>query len=469
MYKTWVSLAALMTMAACTALPAAQPEGRNSVVGDRVKLLTRASQWRPVAAIPIGFNTHHPQGMVKIGDTFFVTAVEIRTPTKRFAQLAGRLRPRYGRRPGPPVQVRQQGHADRRRAGRRRLHLPPGRHRLRRALHLAARCRVSAEQPRDRLSRRSGHDEGAGSVPLRRSRRRHRARHRRRHAARRDLGLPPLLPVDDGRTGRVTNADVPPQTLRKMNRSHYIDYQDCKYLGHHEMLCSGLNNYQVKKDGPRFALGGFEVVDLADRPGRLSGAGRTLDRIRAADDVQPVLGRGHGHGSSRLFHAGGREVDAVRLRRRRQVAILIGAPLHAARSNARRSCNRSLSPPSPRRRLRDAAARRFGERDALRRCHRQSDPHRPGPPDGRGAQARGLPAVHAGEAGHARARRFRGRRLHVATARAGRRADGQAVGADAAAGRHADQAPGRSSAGEPRRRRAALRRSGRAGRCRSWT
>jgi len=87
MYKTWISLAAVMMMAACTTLPAAQPEGRSSVVGDRVKLLTRASQWRPVASIPIGFNTHHPQGMVKIGDTFFVTAVEIRTPTKRSFSL----------------------------------------------------------------------------------------------------------------------------------------------------------------------------------------------------------------------------------------------------------------------------------------------------------------------------------------------------------------------------------------------
>jgi hypothetical protein len=25
----------------------------------------------------------------------------------------------------------------------------------------------------------------------------------------------------------------------------------------------GLNNYQMKKDGPRFPLGGFEIVDLA--------------------------------------------------------------------------------------------------------------------------------------------------------------------------------------------------------------
>ena len=62
--------------------------------------------------------------------------------------------------------------------------------------------------------------------------------------------------------GRVTNASVPPAELRKMNKSGYIDYQDCKYLGRREMLCSGLNNYQMKKDGPRFPLGGFEIVDL---------------------------------------------------------------------------------------------------------------------------------------------------------------------------------------------------------------
>jgi len=28
------------------------------------------------------------------------------------------------------------------------------------------------------------------------------------------------------------------------------------------MLCSGLNNYQMKKDAPLFPLGGFEIVDL---------------------------------------------------------------------------------------------------------------------------------------------------------------------------------------------------------------
>src|SRR5439155_203566 len=41
----------------------------------------------PVAAIPINFNTYHPQGMVKIGDIYFVSTVDIRRPTTRYAQL----------------------------------------------------------------------------------------------------------------------------------------------------------------------------------------------------------------------------------------------------------------------------------------------------------------------------------------------------------------------------------------------
>jgi hypothetical protein len=63
--------------------------------------------------------------------------------------------------------------------------------------------------------------------------------------------------------GRVTNVDTPPEKLRVANPSGYIDYQDCKYLGGQEALCSGLNMYQMKKDAPRFPLGGFEIVDLS--------------------------------------------------------------------------------------------------------------------------------------------------------------------------------------------------------------
>jgi hypothetical protein len=58
----------------------------SEVVAERVQKLTRAVRWQPVAEIPVNFKTHHPQGMVKIGDTFFVSSVEIIVPTKRFPE-----------------------------------------------------------------------------------------------------------------------------------------------------------------------------------------------------------------------------------------------------------------------------------------------------------------------------------------------------------------------------------------------
>ena len=45
-------------------------------------------------------------------------------------------------------------------------------------------------------------------------------------------------------SGKVTNVSTKPEELRVTNPALYIDYQDCKYLGKQEMLCSGLNNYQ---------------------------------------------------------------------------------------------------------------------------------------------------------------------------------------------------------------------------------
>src|SRR6185369_7237347 len=65
----------------------AQTATPGAVISERVKKLTRGVQWRQVAAIPVNFNTFHPQGMVKIGDALFVSSVDIKTPTKRYPQL----------------------------------------------------------------------------------------------------------------------------------------------------------------------------------------------------------------------------------------------------------------------------------------------------------------------------------------------------------------------------------------------
>ena len=48
--------------------------------------LTRDSSWTRAGTIPIRFPTFHPQGMVRIGDAFIVSSVEVTVPTRRFAK-----------------------------------------------------------------------------------------------------------------------------------------------------------------------------------------------------------------------------------------------------------------------------------------------------------------------------------------------------------------------------------------------
>ena len=63
------------------AVPQTDSQG---AVAERVMKLTRDAVWKPVTSIAVSFPTYHPQGMVKIGDTFYVTSVEVRVPTTRF-------------------------------------------------------------------------------------------------------------------------------------------------------------------------------------------------------------------------------------------------------------------------------------------------------------------------------------------------------------------------------------------------
>jgi hypothetical protein len=57
---------------------------------------------------------------------------------------------------------------------------------------------------------------------------------------------------------------VAPADLRTLNRSHYVDYQDCKYAGGRRMVCTGVTEIRQAPDAAPFRLGGIEVVNLAD-------------------------------------------------------------------------------------------------------------------------------------------------------------------------------------------------------------
>lgn len=253
-------LALCMVMTAATAM--AQSARPDSVVSERVKLLTRGTQWKQVAAIPVGFDTQHPQGMVKIGDDFYVSSVEIKKPTTRYPQLqdgydrdtgegaahlfkfdkTGKLLADLPLGEGP---VYHPGGID---YDGKFIWVPVAEYRPNSA---AIIYKVDAATMKaTEVFRYKDH---VGGIV-------HNTDDDTLHGV--SWGSRRFYRFTLDKDGRVTNASVPSAELRKMNKSGYIDYQDCKYLGNREMLCSGLNNYRMKKDAPVFPLGGFEIVDL---------------------------------------------------------------------------------------------------------------------------------------------------------------------------------------------------------------
>jgi len=242
---------------------AAQTTNPGAVISERVKKLTRAVQWRQVAAIPVNFNTFHPQGMVKIGDTLFVSSVDIKTPTKRYPQLQDGYDRDTGEGVGHLFKLDLKGNLiTDLTLGEGSIYHPGGIDYDGKSIWVPAAeyrpnsraiiYRVDPAAMKATEVFRYG-DHIGGLV--------HNTENKTLHGV--SWGSRRFYTWTLDGDGAVTNAKAPPEQLRVANPSGYIDYQDCKYLGRQEALCSGLNNYQMKKDGPRFPLGGFEIVDLA--------------------------------------------------------------------------------------------------------------------------------------------------------------------------------------------------------------
>ena len=262
--KQWAVIATIAaTLIAYGDISAAQGIADGTLVSARVKKLTRSVPWKPVAAIPVKFNTQHPQGMVKIGDTFYVSSVEIKTPTKRYAQLQDGYDRDTGDGAGHLFKIDASGSLIADLAlGEGSIYHPGGIDYDGESIWVpAAEYRPNSRAIIYRVDPGSMkatevfryRDHIGGLV--------HNVRDKSLHGVSWGSRRFYAWTLDAG--GRPTNADTPPERLRIANPSSYIDYQDCKYLGGQEALCSGLNTYQMKKDGPRFALGGFEIVDLA--------------------------------------------------------------------------------------------------------------------------------------------------------------------------------------------------------------
>lgn len=225
--------------------------------------LTRGTQWNQVAAVAIQFPTFHPQGMLKIGDAFFVSSVDIRKPTTRYPSLQDG----YDRDTGEGV-----GHLFKFDAngklladltlGEGTVYHPGGidfdgqfiwvpvaeyRPNSQSIIYKVDPATMKATE----VFRFKDHVGGIVHNT-------DKSLHGVSWGSRRFYKWPL-----DGE-GKVTNAATPPEQLRVANPALYIDYQDCHFIGMSRMLCAGLNNYKASADGPVFRLGGFEIVDLKD-------------------------------------------------------------------------------------------------------------------------------------------------------------------------------------------------------------
>jgi hypothetical protein len=249
---------------AIAAVLAAALAGRQGIttatVADRVIALTRASKWTAVSATPIKFRTYHPQGMVKIGDTFFVSSVEV--TTKRLVPAAGSSDRDAGAGVGHLFKFASDGTliADLR-LGEGAIYHPGGidydgqyiwvpvaeyRPDSRSIVYRVDPASMKAVE----LLRFPDH---IGAIV-------HNTSDRTLHGV--SWGSRRFYRWTLGRDGQVTNAAAAPASIRTLNPSHYLDYQDCKYAGLQRMLCTGVTEIRQNRDGPPFRLGGIELVDL---------------------------------------------------------------------------------------------------------------------------------------------------------------------------------------------------------------
>ncbi|WGF87722.1 DUF6454 family protein [Marinivivus vitaminiproducens] len=252
-------LIALALGAACVvAAPAVADE-----LEARIERLTRGSAWTLVESPTLGFDTFHPQGFARVGDTLFMASVEITQPTTRFDAPQDGYDRDTGKGVGHLFKLDANGAVTGRiTLGEGAIYHPGGIAYDGRWLWVpvaeyrpnshAIVYRVDPETLEAvevfRVADHIGglvHDPANGTL----------------HGV--SWGSRRLYTWHLDENLAVTDAGTAPEDVRTPNPAHYIDYQDCEGLGAGKAVCTGLTEYRQTEDGEPFALGGIEIVDLA--------------------------------------------------------------------------------------------------------------------------------------------------------------------------------------------------------------
>jgi hypothetical protein len=229
-------------------IPASAPVGahrRDDPIVTALSAVTRATPWEHVSTIDLEFDAEHPQGMVKIGDRFFVSSVEIIEPTQPCPVLCDG----YDRTPGRGVghvyvidadgalledvelgegHIYHPGGID---YDGRWLWVPVAEYRpnSNAIIYKVDPARLAVEEAfrvRDHVGgvvrdRVDGHIHG----------------------------------VSWGSRTHYEWTAGGSELVREPNESHFIDYQDCDYLAFRKMVCGGIANLTAPTAPPSSSAG----------------------------------------------------------------------------------------------------------------------------------------------------------------------------------------------------------------------
>lgn len=253
------ALLATLAFTACTTSD--PPSSTPSPLAARITQLDRATQWRAVSETKIPFDTHHPQGMVRIDGDAFVTSVEILSPTQRYPEPVNGMDRNAGKGRGHLFRMSSTGVLiSTATLGEGDLYHPGGLDYDGRWLWVPvaeyrpnSRSIIYRVDPATLIATEAFRvPDHIGAVAMDRE-------------SRTLIGVSwggariyrwPLQP-----DGSITAAALaaPPAANKQ---SHYIDWQDCHGLANRMMLCTGLATY-TRPGGSSLSLGGAELIDLA--------------------------------------------------------------------------------------------------------------------------------------------------------------------------------------------------------------
>ncbi|WP_219837252.1 DUF6454 family protein [Paenibacillus sp. R14(2021)] len=216
--------------------------------------LTRSTKWEQNAKIDLQFNNYHSQGMVRIGEYFYMSSVELLEAPVRFDEEMGGLDRSPGRGIGHLFVFDEQGRlVNAVTLGEGSIYHPGGIDYDGTHIWLpVAEYRPHASSILYRVDPNTlaveevfrFHDHIGGLV--------------------RDAGRDRLIGNSWGsRTFYEWNANGE-LTRSKRNSSHYVDYQDGQYVGNGKMIVSGISELPVPQNimpGP-YELGGVALIDI---------------------------------------------------------------------------------------------------------------------------------------------------------------------------------------------------------------